>query len=47
MYLEASVFRDLGELGADGGVKEGDATSNFAAEWVVKSVVTATIVAVE
>ena len=47
MHSEAGVFRDLGELGADGGVKEGDATSNFAAEWVVKRVDTATIVAVK
>ena len=39
MCAEASVFEDLGDLRADGGVEEGDATTDFAAKRVVKGVV--------
>ena len=47
VYPEAGVFGDFGELGANGGVEEGDTTPDFATEWVEKSVVAATGVAVE
>ena len=47
VYPEAGVFGDFGELSAYGGVEEGDATPDFAAEWVEKSVVAATGVAVK
>ena len=47
MSAEACVLEDLGDLGANCSMEEGDATTNFAAKRVVKGVVVWAFRAVE